>query len=552
MNSSVLAEPTSDVASALARPTTAPAARSWSDRFSLRTSAWIVLLVGAVITAVLAVGARHVHTSNEHRLLEQRGREVASVASTALTTVQLPLSSGAIVAETTHGSVASFRNVVSGVAGPGKQFASMSLWSVGDASLHPIEVVGAQPELMSQPTDKVRTFLAGVPKSTSFAVYNLLSAPERRLGYALASSPGGHYIVYAESVLPKDRRANIAKNSAFSDLSYALFLGTTPDLSMMLASSTGGSELSGHTESVSVPFGNTKLLVIISAHGELGGSLLAQLWWLLLILGVVLTVAATSLVERVSRQRAAAETLAAENASLFAAQRSVALTLQHSLLPEQFPEIRGAEFGARYVAGVEGIDIGGDWYDVIALDDHRMMVVVGDVSGRGLPAATAMASLRFAVRAYAAQGDAPGTILTKLSELVSVRNDGQFATVLCASIDLSSGIMTCANAGHPEPLLTSGDASEFINLDVDIPVGVQSGYSYVETVRSLPAKGTLLLYTDGLVERRGESLSEGQDRLKQAATVQAPLDALLGQIVERVIPAGSADDTALLGVRWTM
>src|SRR5690242_6203012 len=104
----------------------------------------------------------------------------------------------------------------------------------------------------------------------------------------------------------------------------------------------------------------------------------------------------------------------------------------------------------------------------MALDEHRMMVVVGDVSGRGLAAATAMASLRFAVRAYAAQGDAPGTILTKLSELVTVRHDGQFATVLCATIDLASGIMTCANAGHPEPLLTAGDASEFIPLDVGI------------------------------------------------------------------------------------
>src|SRR5262249_37053010 len=159
----------------------------------------------------------------------------------------------------------------------------------------------------------------------------------------------------------------------------------------------------------------------------------------------------------------------------------------------------GAEIGARYVSGVEGIDVGGDWYDVVALDDASLLLAVGDVSGRGLRAATTMASLRFAIRAYAAQHDSPGTILTKLSTLVNVGRDGQFATTLCAVVDLKKRTLTCANAGHPEPLLIAGPDAQFVATTVGLPIGVREGATYEERTHSLPARGTLLMYTDGLI-----------------------------------------------------
>ena len=106
--------------------------------------------------------------------------------------------------------------------------------------------------------------------------------------------------------------------------------------------------------------------------------------------------------------------------------------------PRRCPKIHGVETGARYEAGVEGVDIGGDWYDLIALDDHRLLLVVGDVSGRGVRAAATMASLRYAIHAYAAQNDPPETILTKLSKLVSVGSTGQLATILCALVDVEA------------------------------------------------------------------------------------------------------------------
>ena len=140
--------------------------------------------------------------------------------------------------------------------------------------------------------------------------------------------------------------------------------------------------------------------------------------------------------------------------------------------------------------------------------------------------------------------------MTKLSDLLSVRSDGHFATVLCATIDLRDGTMTCANAGHPEPLLIASDA-QFVATHIGLPVGVERGSMYEERESLLPAIGTLLFYTDGLIERRGESLSAGLDRLTGVARcATGSLEKVLSTVLEQTIPNGSADDTALLGVRW--
>ena len=163
-----------------------------------------------------------------------------------------------------------------------------------------------------------------------------------------------------------------------------------------------------------------------------------------------------------SSSRFRSSEIADENRRLYSEQRSIAQTLQHALLPERLPKIRGVETSARYEAGVEGVDIGGDWYDLIALDDHRLLLVVGDVSGRGVRAAATMASLRYAIHAYAAQNDPPATILTKLSKLVNVGATGQLATILCALIDVEAHELTVTSAGHLPPLLISDGTGTFI------------------------------------------------------------------------------------------
>jgi serine phosphatase RsbU (regulator of sigma subunit) len=413
-------------------------------------------------------------------------------------------------------------------------------------------VVGAQPELGEESAERIRAVFDRSANPKGLAINNLLAANPRRLGYSYRTSSDARYVVYAETaLLPKNRRATIDKKSAFADLGYALYLGNTADSRYLLASSTGGALLHGRRASTTVPFGDSELLVVMTPHAQLGGLLLARLWWTLGLLGLALTLGAATLVGRLSRRRRDAEVLAAENAHLYAEQRSVAQTLQHSLLAEAFPEVGGLEFGARYVAGVEGIDIGGDWYDVVRVDPGKVLLVVGDVSGRGLEAATMMASLRYAARAYAVEGHSPAAILTKLSALASVARDGHFATVLCASLDTATGRVAIANAGHPVPLLVTPTETEVVETNIGVPVGVGGIPTYSETAFTFPRGSTLLMYTDGAIERRGERLDVGMQRLRDVSLgVDGPLEEFLDRIVSGVLADGAADDTALLGVRW--
>jgi serine phosphatase RsbU (regulator of sigma subunit) len=246
------------------------------------------------------------------------------------------------------------------------------------------------------------------------------------------------------------------------------------------------------------------------------------------------------------------EVTASENERLYAEQRGIAQTLQHAMLPDSLPRIPGMQASARYEAGEQGVDVGGDWYDVIDLGGRRLLLVVGDVSGRGLSAATTMASLRYAIRAYAAQDDGPTEILNKISRLLDVTESGQLATVLCAMVDTEQRRLTVTSAGHLPPLLISDGAGQFVDTEVGLPVGVEAGTSYRSTTVTVPPSATVVAFTDGLVEKRGESLDEGLERLRVTATRHhAGLPELLGALVSELVNGRSADDIAIVGVRWT-
>jgi serine phosphatase RsbU (regulator of sigma subunit) len=514
----------------------------------------IVLIVGLLITGGLALGARVLRNDNEDRLLRERRNEIAQILTTATSTNHLPLQSAALVADETEGSTKAFRTLVTPVVGSkrGQTYDSASLWTNGPDGPREIVVVGRQPTLAKESPDSIAAVLAQARAARTLSVRNLLE-PARRLGYAAAAGTDSTYVAYAESQqLPRGRKARIARNNAFADFDYALYLGRTVNQRNLLASSTGGEVLgAGRKETVRVPFGDAHLTLVLAPRGDLGGTFLLRLPWFLLGLGLVLTVAAAALVEYLSRQRERAENLAGENARLLADQRNVAYELQHSLLPESLPSIAGVDLAVRYLAGVEGVDIGGDWYDVIPLDQDNVLLVMGDVSGRGLRAAAVMASLRYAIHAYAAQGDSPTVILTKLSMLLDVERDGGFATVLCAAIDIPARTMTLASAGHLPPLVKSNGRADLATLRTGLPVGVSGPGTYEAVVVDIPPCGTVLLYTDGLVERRGEILDDGLDRLRDTArSVDGSLEHLLTEVVDRLTDTGSSDDTAVLGVRW--
>jgi serine phosphatase RsbU (regulator of sigma subunit) len=522
------------------------------SRFRSHTATVAVLVVGLGVTAALALGARSVHDNNEDRLLHQRTRESADVLSATIQSLQTPLASAAEVAEATDANPERVGRLLAPVSGKNGAYLSSAVWSANPRDpRRPVLVFGEPPKLAASPPAEIRKVLARTKESPQ-----LRSVPDHGLGakvleYAIASGSPSRYVVYAELALPKPGTNFVADDPAFADLGYALYLNGAQGKETVLLSSTTDLPLQGPQSQTTIPIGDNELRLVIKATGELGGPLLARLPWLLLVAGVVLAVGAGALTDRLVRQRERARVLATENAELYAEQRGVAQTLQHSLLPDTLPNPPGLQLAARYIAGAADVDIGGDWYDVVTVDDVHVVFAVGDVSGRGLTAGTIMASLRYAIRAYAAQGDDPATILRKLAELIDVGDSGHFATVLCGLIDIPRHEVTIANAAHPEPLLVDGDRARYISTNVGVPIGVEQRQPYVPITITVPAGATLLAFTDGLVERRGEVLDMGLERLREAAAQHhASIGALLEELGERLTPDGAADDIAILGVQW--
>jgi hypothetical protein len=516
-------------------------------RFSIYGVPAVVLAIGLVITAVLALTARSVHSGNENRLLHQRVNEAAAVLSSAIPNTLTPLSSASTLVEATHGNRKAFTKFTTPLLKQ-RQFVSVSMWRASATELRPLVTVGRTPELASRPSAEVAGYLARTKASATVVVLDLLGAPERRLGYGFSSGTDSQFVIYAEAALPENRRAKVDTNSAFADLDYAIYLGSRPDPKRLLAASVVDPSFRGRTAADTVAFGNSQLHIVMTPRTELGGGLLARLPWLIGGIGILLALPAALLADRLVRRRVYAEALAHQNARLFSEQRSVAQTLQHALLPGTLPAFAGLDLAVRYVPGVDGVDIGGDWYDVIAVGDGMVLLVVGDVSGRGLRAATVMAALRYAIRAYAAEGDSPDAILVKLSKLIDV-GDGHFATVLCGLVDVGERRITFANAGHPSPLLITGSTAELLPTKVGVPVGV-SGDTYGTVTVSVPPGAVLMAYTDGLFERRGESPDVGLERLRAASVGYHSLSELLDGVLHELTPDGGHDDTAILAVTW--
>jgi hypothetical protein len=519
------------------------APRRWPSRLS-----GIVLLAGLVLTGALAWVSVSIHDHNEDRLLTLELHQAASVVSAALPSVQIPLSSAAELAVATNGNPLQFRGYIGPYVGGKGPFVSASLWRVDDGTPMAVATVGLPSTLSATPGAAAR-FLSEAQRAPPLAVFNLLNQRRPTIGYA-AAVPDTPWVVYAERQLPADRKLNVTRSSAFSQLRYALYLGRSTKASDLLES-VGSLPRSGPRAKDSVPFGDSAITLVATPNGELGGSLLAALPWIVAIAGTLLALAAAVMADYLVRRRRQAEWLAVENRRMYSEQRSIAEVLQHALLPQVLPEVAGVETAMRYVAGGEGTDVGGDWFDVIPLDDTRFVLVLGDVSGRGVEAATIMARLHFAIRAYAIQGDRPEEILGKLGRLLSIERDRSFATILCAVVDVTSHMITLVNAGHPPVLLLHGTQGEFIRTTVFPPVGIGDSTEYQAMSIHVPDKATILAFTDGLVERRGESIDAGLERLRAMATEHPlPLDDLLTKVLTESTTAEYHDDTAILAVRW--
>lgn len=511
----------------------------------------VVLVAGLLLAAVLSWACYVVNSRNETRLLGLQTKQTGTVLQVVLPTIQTPLASAAAIAAIGDGDPAAFRSYMSGYVGGRKTFVSASLWSVSSGAPRLLASVGAAP-LLRADSHRLATFFAGAMKTTQLSVIGPLSGRGYRLGYAFTPDrEATGYVVYAESALPAGRRAVISAGSPFSNLRFALYLGDSADPASLLETNASHLPLEGRTARVTIPFGAAELSLVASSRTQLGGSLSLRLWWIVAVAGGLLALVAAFLCDRLIRRRRRAEALTEQVQQLHRQQRSIAQTLQRSLLPQRLPELSGVEVGVRYVPGTDDLQIGGDWYDVISLDDGRFFFVIGDVSGRGLQAGTVMASLHYAIRAFVSERHPPAEVLKLLSTMLDIRRDGHFATVLCGVADIGRRELTIANAGHLPVLLISEGQARFVSGEVGPPIGATASSTYLPETVTVPRGATVLVYTDGLIERRNESIDDGFARLQQAAAAPvAAVEELLTRLVEQLATDQHRDDTAILGMRW--
>ncbi|HEY0871159.1 MAG TPA: GAF domain-containing SpoIIE family protein phosphatase [Acidothermaceae bacterium] len=237
----------------------------------------------------------------------------------------------------------------------------------------------------------------------------------------------------------------------------------------------------------------------------------------------------------------------AVQARQLAVERAATALLERSLLPGRLPDCAGLEFAARYITPEE--PVGGDWYDVFTVPSGDLWVVTGDVAGHGLHAAVVMGRVRSALRSYALLSSDPAQVLELTSRKVQHFEAETMVTAVCATASFPYREFRVATAGHPPPLVVPADRPGFYpDLPVGPPLGVHAVAGRSSAVVGLAEGSVLLFYTDGLIERRGESIDEGLERLRCAFSADSP-EAVCRQLAKAMLDDGIQDDVAIVAVR---
>jgi serine phosphatase RsbU (regulator of sigma subunit)/anti-sigma regulatory factor (Ser/Thr protein kinase) len=245
--------------------------------------------------------------------------------------------------------------------------------------------------------------------------------------------------------------------------------------------------------------------------------------------------------------------LSIDHARVFEREHRIAETLQRSLLPERLPSIPGVGVAARYLPAASEAEVGGDWYDVIPIPGGSVGLVMGDVAGKGLAAASMVGRLRSALRAYALEGHDPPTVVERLNRLVFTELEGsEMATLLYVLFDPADGSLRWVNAGHLPPLLVVGEGlAHYLEGGRSVPLGVMPFPNFEEVSLNLEAGGNILMFTDGLVEVPGDHIDDGLAQLAEVVRT-GPLEPeeLCDHILREMVPdSGALDDVALLSLR---
>ena len=514
----------------------------------------VILVVGLALFVGLAIGTRVLYNQTEDRLLEQRTSEAGAVLEVSISQVRGPLDTAAKLASATDGDPEGFATVLQPYVSETGLFSGAELFRLDEAEL--IASLGSDSGLSGAGDAMVDEMLA-TAQTEPFIIVDLLDGNRRRLGYAVVDSvESPQFLVYGERTLSDDPNIRRRTEAPFAQLDYAIYLGSEESGDHLLGSSSADLPFDGRRSSVTLEFGNTELLLVMTPIGHLSGDLFANLWWIVGALGVVFSCSFAILVKRLLDRRDTALELATDNERLYDEQRLIAETLQLSLLPEHLDRPPGTDVAARYwPAGAANL-IGGDFYDVFQVDDRRWGVTIGDVCGKGIEAAALTGLARHTVRAAARHMTSAADVLGSVHTALSDHRPATFCTAcflyLTVNDDDSYGVEVSLG-GHPQPLLRRSDGTiEFVGAAGTL-LGMVEPVLTNSSCR-VDAGDVLVLYTDGLTDAPIEQAVPIEE-VKQllADDGDQPVEQLADSIrslKRRRRPRGSGDDTALLVIRF--
>jgi len=508
---------------------------------------FVMLAITAAATWLVHVAVR----DQEQRLLKERASEIQLLLTQAVNAIPAGLDEQGAALRYSSGSTTAYRQVAQHAAEttPGKvTFAWLRpapnhngylvLAAAGDG-LHEGELIT---DMRSATFDQALT--------TDLIVPTPIIGRDRRLGFALgppAAPPGT--VLYRESALgPAVSPPRQASTAPFAELEVAIYGGPTPDKSKVITATSPHLPLRGEVRNVPLEAGAAHWLTQVSPRTPLVGSLAARAAWVSLGVGLLGALLVAVVVETAARRRDAA-------LALYDAEHQVAETLQRSLLP-QLPTLPGLDIAARYLASGAGQQVGGDWFDVFPVAGGRVGLVVGDVIGHDLQAASAMAQIRASLRAYAIDGADPVDVITRLDRLVDALGLTQLVTVVYGVLEPAkadgSRRLTYTNAGHLAPMLRHPDGSvESLDGGESVVLGAPIAADHSQGEAVIEDGAVVVMFTDGLVEVPGGSLDDRLRRLSDtiAAEPDPAAETLCDRVLSGMSPQTLRDDIALLAVR---
>lgn len=517
------------------------------------SAATLVLLLA--VTGVTTWTVRGTVRGQENRLLRERSNEVGLVLKEAVDSLSSQLDTVGGVVRATNGSPAAFKRASASLINGSRGTDSIALLRRTATGYRITLASGAAFHAGQVVSQSLADTLARADASGEMVPTQVTgSGVDRAIGFALGApkTPAGT-LVYLQVELGTLGPPTAAGTAPFNELHVVLYGARTPVPSQALVTTTDEIPLRGNVRVVPVAAGATTWALQVSAAHPLVGSAAANAPWFTAGGGVLLAILLTAIVEIETRRRRSA-------LALYRNEQAVAETLQRSLLPE-LPSVDGLAMAAHYMPGSRGQQVGGDWYDVFELPDDQVGIVVGDVLGHDIAAAALMSRVQTALRAYAFVGEQPGAVLDRLDRLMASLHTDRLVTVfygvLGPSLEDGSRPLLFANAGHPPPLLhdENGEVRELDEAgSLLLGASVMERDQRPQQALAIPAGSSLLLYTDGLIEVPGESLTDLIGQLKHAFAAVAPsttADELCHGLIDRLGPNQRNDDVAVLLVRLT-